>query len=159
MQVKKLPAAVTSALDDIEFEGMLLGRHMAPSGPEHSSLHLDRSAYTLMSRISVEGPISIPQLSAAFALDASTLNRQTAAMMRKGLLRRISDPDGGIARKFELTPEGQDLLDRDRSTRRHGLKSVLAEWPDDDVVLLADLLHRFNSAIEQREGRPWPRPV
>lgn len=157
---RELSAQVEAALDGIEFEGMLLGRHMAPSNhPEHTVLKLDRSAYTLMSRIQIEGPLSIPQLTAAFALDASTLNRQTAAMMRKDLIRRIPDPDGGIARKFELTTHGLELLEHDRGIKRRGLRSILADWSSDDIAALADLLHRFNSAVEAREGRPWPRPT
>ena len=149
---------VLAALDGLEFEGMLLGRHMSPTNPEHSVLELDRSAYTLMSRIEIEGPLSIPQMTAAFALDASTLNRQTAAMMRKDLIRRIPDPEGGIARKFELTDHGQELLDHDRTIKRTGLRQILSDWPADDIVTLATLMHRFNSAVEDREGRPWPRP-
>lgn len=151
---------VLAALDELEFEGMLLGRHMSPaSQSEHTILKLDRSAYTLMSRIEIDGPLSIPQMTAAFALDASTLNRQTAAMMKKDLIRRIPDPDGGIARKFELTERGRELLDHDRTIKRTGLREILADWPADDIVALATLLHRFNSAIEDREGRPWPRPT
>lgn len=136
---------------------MLLGRHMSPGNTE-TVLKLERSAYTLMSRIEIEGPLSIPQMSAAFALDASTLNRQTAAMMRKGLIRRIPDPEGGIARKFELTPEGAELLTQDRDIKHRGLREILAGWSGDDITALARLLHRFNAAVESREGRPWPRP-
>lgn len=160
MRQGRLSAKTQAALDGIEFEGMLLGRHMSPTTtPEHSVLKLDRSAYTLLSRIEIEGPLSIPQMAAAFALDASTLNRQTAAMMRKDLIRRIPDPDGGIARKFELTPHGLELLEHDRGIKRRGLAEILADWTDADVTALADLLHRFNAAVEEREGRPWPRPA
>lgn len=159
MPQRTMSNELLAALDGLEFEGMLMGRHMSPANhPEHKVLRLDRSAYTLMSRIQIEGPLSIPQMTAAFALDASTLNRQTAAMMRKDLIRRIPDPDGGIARKFELTDHGVELLDHDRTIKRTGLRQILADWPADDVVALASLLHRFNSAVEEREGRPWPRP-
>ncbi|RBL85831.1 MarR family transcriptional regulator, partial [Streptomyces cavourensis] len=86
-------------LDRIERETMLLGRYMHLLAPR-AEWRLDRSAYILLSRIEVEGPMSISQLSEAFGLDASTLNRQTAAMLRAGVVERIPDPDGGIARKF-----------------------------------------------------------
>ncbi|MFS3127668.1 MarR family winged helix-turn-helix transcriptional regulator [Nocardioides sp. Bht2] len=160
MQREELPVEVENALDAIEFEGMLMGRQMSPQNhPEHTVLSLDRSAYTLMSRIEIDGPLSIPQMSAAFALDASTLNRQTAAMMRKDLIRRIPDPDGGIARKFELTPHGMELLEGDRDIKRRGLRTILAAWSAEEVTTFAALLHRFNSDVEAREGRPWPRPT
>ncbi|MCP9948511.1 MarR family winged helix-turn-helix transcriptional regulator [Actinomadura madurae] len=67
---------------------------------------LERSAYILLSRVRIEGPMSIRQLSEAFDLDPSTLNRQTSAMLRAGLVERIPDPEGGIARKFRITSEG-----------------------------------------------------
>jgi hypothetical protein len=35
---------------------------------------------------------------------------------------------------------------------------VLADWAPSDVATLADLLARFNTMIEQTQGRPWPRP-
>src|SRR3546814_7701093 len=79
--------------------------------------HLDRSAYTLLTRLVMEGPMSIGQLSEAFGLDASTLNRQTAAMMRDGLVERIPDPEGGLARKFLVTESGRKRLDRERRAR------------------------------------------
>lgn len=92
-------------IDRIERETMLLGRYMHLLTPR-VEWRLDRSAYILLSRIQAEGPMSIGQLGDAFGLDASTLNRQTAAMQRAGVVERIADPDGGIARKFAITEEG-----------------------------------------------------
>lgn len=139
---------------------MVLGRHMTPVRRRADvENHLDRSAYTLLSRLQVQGPMSIGELSEAFGLDASTLNRQTAAMVRSGLVERIADPDGGLARKFRVTREGQERLSADRAENVHGLQLVLQDWPDDDVALLAELLQRFNADIERRDGRAWPRPT
>ncbi|MBL1291520.1 MarR family winged helix-turn-helix transcriptional regulator [Streptomyces sp. NPDC057067] len=143
----------------IEFETMLLGRHLQPGAiRSRRGGHLDRSAYTLLSRIRMEGPMSIGQLSEAFGLDASTLNRQTAAMLRAGLVERIPDPDGGIARKFRITGAGERGLDAEREANISGLERVMAEWSPDEVADFAAYLKRFNSDIEHLDGRPWPRP-
>jgi predicted transcriptional regulator len=58
--------------------------------PHARGLHgrLDRSACLLLSRIQAEGPMTIGGLSAAFGPDVSTLNRQTAAMLRAGIVER-----------------------------------------------------------------------
>lgn len=146
-------------LVNIELETMLLGRHLAPLRhlPDGEQV-LERSAYTLLTRLDLEGPMSIGQLSDAFGLDASTLNRQTAAMMRADLVDRIADPDGGMARKFRITKVGKRRLSAERSSNVDGLGHILADWPDADVQTFADLLHRFNATIEERSGRPWPRP-
>ncbi|GGV34929.1 transcriptional regulator [Streptomyces longisporoflavus] len=144
----------------VEFETMLLGRHSHLFNPRTRSSggRLDRSAYILLSRIQMDGPMSIGQLTEAFGLDASTLNRQTAAMMRSGLVERIPDPDGGMARKFRISAEGARLLDADRSEYVQGLEKVMDNWSAQDVETFAGFLQRFNSDIETLEGHPWPRP-
>lgn len=144
-------------VEGIEFEAMLLGRHLSPvRRSADGGAQLDRSAYMLMSRLQVQGPMSIGQLSDAFGLDASTLNRQTAAMMRAGLVERISDPEGGLARKFLVTTSGLERLDAERALNVVGIERVLQDWSTDDVALLSNLLKRFNTDIEKRDGRPWP---
>lgn len=144
----------------IEFETMLLGRHSHLYAPRSraAGVQLDRSAYVLLSRIRMVGPMSISQLTEAFGLDASTLNRQTAAMLRAGVVERIPDPDGGIARKFRITEEGERRLDADRTFNLQGLARVLEHWTPQEVADFAAALQRFNRDIERLDGRPWPRP-
>lgn len=108
---------------DVEYEQMLLSRHELL---RHRSGALDRSAYILLSRIRVQGPMSIGELSEAFALDTSTLNRQTAAAMRAGLVERIPDPEGGMARKFRITTQGARMLDEER---RPSSAAWTRSWP------------------------------
>lgn len=145
---------------EVEYEQMLLSRHtfLTQRGGRRKDSVMERSAYILLSRIRVQGPMSIGELSEAFGLDASTLNRQTAAAMRTGLVERIPDPDGGMARKFRITEEGTRLLDEEREGIVGDLDRVMADWSDDDVAAFASYLRRFNTDIERLAGRPWPRP-
>jgi DNA-binding MarR family transcriptional regulator len=147
---------VDKPLDLLEFETMLFGRYSLASRGRVG--RLDRSAYTLLSRLQMQGPMSIGELSDALGLDASTLNRQTAAMMRSGLAERIPDPDGGIARKFRVTADGEGSLREERAAAIGHLDEILAEWSPAQVAALVEHLERFNSAIERYHGRPWPRP-
>lgn len=146
-------------LDLIEFETMLLGRYMALLTPRARGMEgrLDRSAYLLLSRIQVEGPMSIGQLSEAFGLDTSTLNRQTAAMLRNGVVERMPDPEGGMARKFAITTEGERRLAADRTENISGLEKVMLEWSAEEVAEFAGYLSRLNRDVERLDGRPWPR--
>lgn len=144
----------------IEYETMVLGRHR-PSvflRVERQDGRLDRSAYILLSRIQLEGPMSIGQLSRAFGLDASTLNRQTSAMLRAGLVERIPDPEGGLARKFRITAEGERRLHDERNANIRSLEKVLVDWTPEEVAAFAAYLRRFNTDIERLTGQPWPRP-
>ncbi|MES9544014.1 MarR family winged helix-turn-helix transcriptional regulator [Spirillospora sp. NPDC049024] len=143
----------------IEYETMVLGRHsLATRRSRREGGLLERSAYILLSRIRIEGPMSIRQLSEAFDLDPSTLNRQTSAMLRDGLVERIPDPAGGIARKFRITAEGERRLDSERGQIVAGIDKIMADWPAEDVEAFASFLQRFNTDIERLAGRPWPRP-
>ncbi|WP_425825247.1 MarR family winged helix-turn-helix transcriptional regulator [Streptomyces fractus] len=142
----------------VEFEHMVLGRHQLGNEKRRRQAdRLERSAYIMLSRIQAQGPMSIGQLSEAFLLDASTLNRQTASAMRSGLLERIPDPDGGMARKFRLTEEGERRLVEERETHVQELDKVFEDWPADDVETFARYLQRFNTSIERLSGQPWPR--
>ncbi|WP_076258636.1 MarR family winged helix-turn-helix transcriptional regulator [Intrasporangium flavum] len=143
----------------LELETMLLSRYLIPNrrfSGQHSR-RLERSWYTLLSRIVAQGPMSLNELSEALGLDVSTLNRQTAALTRAGHLERVADPDGGMARKFRATPSGTADLEADRRANAEGLGTVVADWSDDDVADLVALLRRFNTDLENLDGRPWPR--
>ncbi|MEW1721444.1 MarR family transcriptional regulator [Streptomyces sp. NPDC093109] len=145
-------------IDRIAFETMLLGRymHLLNPRPLGADGRLDRSAYLLLSRIEAEGPMSIGQLSEAFGLDTSTLNRQTAAMLRAGIVERIPDPAGGIARKFAITPDGARRLAAERAENIQGLAKVMTDWTPEEVADFAGYLGRLNRDIERVDGRPWP---
>jgi len=151
---------VESLAEELELETMLLGRHLIPLRRPHADDDrvLERSGYTLLSRIRAQGLMSINELSEALRLDVSTLNRQTAALRKSGYLERVADPEGGIARKFRVTQPGIEQLEADRRANTNGLVQILSHWPEADVDQFVTLLRRFNSDIEARGGRqPWPR--
>ncbi|WP_223186566.1 MarR family winged helix-turn-helix transcriptional regulator [Streptomyces sp. CBMA29] len=145
-------------MERLERELMLVARHHVLTRRDSSAERLDKSAYLLLARLDSEGPMSIGQLADAFALDTSTVNRQTAALLRSGLAERVPDPEGGLARKLRITEEGAKRLAADREFYIAGIDSVLTDWSPQDVELLSDMLARFNRSIESREGRQWPQP-
>ena len=54
----------------------------------------------------MQHPMSLKELSCAFSLDISTINRQIGALRRQGLVERVEDPDGGLARKVPADGAG-----------------------------------------------------
>ncbi|MFJ9413833.1 MarR family winged helix-turn-helix transcriptional regulator [Streptomyces sp. NPDC101227] len=144
-------------LERLERELMLLSRHQVMARRERDAECLERSAYLLLSRIDAQGPMSIGQLAEAFGLDTSTVNRQTAALLRCGLAERVADPEGGMARKLRITEEGGRRLAADREVNRSCLARVVAHWSADEVQELEDVLVRLNRSAEALEGRHWPR--
>lgn len=147
------------AAGQLERELLILTRHREMSAPSRTrgAEALDRSAYLLLSRLEAQGPMSIAGFMEAFGLAASTFNRQTAALLRDGLVERTLDPDGAVARKFRITQKGQDRLAADRNAVVTGLAEVVADWPPDRLAAFVADLQRFNTDIERLTGRPWPR--
>nr|BFF21779.1 hypothetical protein GCM10025730_53000 [Promicromonospora thailandica] len=129
------------------------GRPVAPPGRPARPERL-RAAEPARGR----GPSTIAQLTAATGLDASTLNRQTAALRTAGLAERFEDPDGGPARKLRLSEHGRRMLDEERRASRDSLAELVTDWSEEDRARFAELLARCNRAVEERSGRYWPRP-
>ncbi|MGN2639795.1 MarR family winged helix-turn-helix transcriptional regulator [Nocardia takedensis] len=143
-------------VDSIEFETMLFGRYSLASR-KRAGRTLDRSVYTLLSLLHAAGPMTIGQLGEGLGLDDSTVNRQTAAMVKSGLLKRIPDPHGGMARKFRVTAEGERQWETQRAHNIGHIDAILADWSGADLAAFAAYLARFNTDIERYHGKPWPR--
>lgn len=147
------------AAEHIERELLILMRHREMTSPRRTrgAEALDRSAYVLLNRLQVQGPMSIADFVDAFGLAASTFNRQTAALLKDGLVERILDPGGGVARKFRITQHGTDRLADDRMALVTGLTQVVDDWPPERLANFVADLQRFNTDVERLAGRPWPR--
>ncbi|MEU8901058.1 MarR family winged helix-turn-helix transcriptional regulator [Nocardia sp. NPDC048505] len=146
------------ALPRLVYEITLLSRHFPTAVLRRPGFRLDRSAYLLLIRLELDGPLSLRELSEAFRLDISTINRQVGSMLKLGLVERVPDPEGGIARKIRASTEGLAELAHDRAQSREGIGSVVADWDEADVAQLSKLVARFNASIEEKENNPWPRP-
>ncbi|MEV1025119.1 MarR family transcriptional regulator [Streptomyces sp. NPDC050264] len=145
--------------EQIERELLILTRHQEMASPRRlpGNEALERSAYVLLSRIEAQGPMSVADLVDAFGLAASTFNRQTAALLRDGLVERTLDPNGGVARKFRITQKGTDALAADRGKVVDGLAEVVTDWTPERLDRFIEDLQQFNKDIERLTGRPWPR--
>ncbi|MGY4099595.1 MarR family winged helix-turn-helix transcriptional regulator [Nocardia sp. R16R-3T] len=146
------------ALARLVFELTLLARHFPASLVRRRGFRLDRSAYLILTRLEMDAPLSLRELSQAFQLDISTINRQVAAMLKQGLVERVPDPDGGIARKIRASAKGLELVAADREQSHEGIGAVVADWAVADITQLSGLISRFNMSIEHLEENPWPRP-
>lgn len=142
-------------LGELERELTLLARHYMYVS--RSGQKLDRSAYLLLTRLDAGGPLTLKELAHAFRVDISTINRQTGAMLRHGLVERFPDPEGGMARKLRPTALGLERLAEDREQGRTGVERVIGGWPAERVADLTRLLTAFNKDIEELEGAAWPR--
>jgi len=143
----------------------MLGRHTAMgSYSDHSTEHhddlLDRSSYSLMSRIEDVCAMSIPELAAALALDGGAVHRQLAIMVRNDLAARVEEVrDDQRIRRFVLTPYGRMRLYRHRAHHIDGLRQVLARWNPEDVSALVTQVDKFVDAIDRTSTTGGDDPV
>lgn len=150
----------SDAVRSIEYETMLLTRHLGslPGRARRRSGTLDQSAYLLLSLLEAGGEATLAELTAMTGLDVSTLNRQSAALVRKGLALRIADPAGGAARKFRVSRDGSAALREERAASRTAVERITGDWDEADRAALGELLRRFNRGIEEHTSRSVPRP-
>ncbi|MGW4847698.1 MarR family winged helix-turn-helix transcriptional regulator [Nocardia brasiliensis] len=151
-------SADNAALPRLVYELTLLARHFPASLLRRPGFQLDRSAFLILTRLECDDPLSLRELSEAFQLDISTINRQVAAMLKQGLVDRVPDPEGGIARKIRASTKGLEALASDRRQSHDGIGAVVADWPGTDIDQLGKLIARFNQSVEHLEDNPWPRP-
>ncbi|MEU2083487.1 MarR family transcriptional regulator [Streptomyces albus] len=146
-------------LSDLERELTLLSRHFVAARGPRIGQSLERSAYVLLTRLEVGEPLTLKELAHTFQVDVSTINRQVSAMLRNGLVERIPDPEGGMARKFRPTPLGLERLEADRAISRAGMRRLIeaSGWSGQRTEQFLTLLVEFNQSIEQLEGLTWSR--
>lgn len=146
-------------LTQLSYENMLSSRYALHNAPPHErEWALDHSAALLISRLDVEGPMSIRELASAMSLDISTVHRQVAAAMKAGLIERMADLSGGPARKHQPSDKGLEQLQSEFNSRDELSRQVTKDWSEEDLKTFLRLLTRFNQDLETLRGTQWPRP-
>ncbi len=137
-------------LNEFERELTLLSRHFMASRGPRAGQNLERSAYVLLTRLESGEPLTLKELAHTFHVGVSTINRQVGAMLRKGLVERIPDPDGGMARKYRPTALGLEQLQADRAISLEGAARLIevTEWSDETTQHFLTLLSELNQSIE-----------
>ncbi|HWC84281.1 MAG TPA: MarR family transcriptional regulator [Pseudonocardiaceae bacterium] len=137
----------TEAVDDLLRQLTGFVRSMKRGIGKLSGLRRDGieyAAYGLLAHLVVEGPRRTTALAEAVHADPSTVSRQTAALVRHGLLERRPDPEDGRASILAATPDGERVFQENRRDHCLRMAEILADWPVDDVKQLTSLLSRLN---------------
>lgn len=144
------------SLERMQYELMLFSRNYTK--PHHTDeAVLERSAYVLLCRLENAAPMTLKEISEALGLDASTIHRQVAALLRHGHLDYARQPPGEVARRVAPTAAGRNALAQTRAILERGLRSVVGDWPEAKRQQFEGLLLDFNMQVEALEGKSWPR--
>lgn len=143
--------------------GAVLNRSsLAERAMERVGLGLDRPAMSVLVTLHMAGrPLRVGEIARRMQVVGPHVTRQVNDLERRGLARRVADPDDQRARLIELAPEGAAAADRYLRTLLGWFTEALADWSAQDRRDLGRLLGRFVddltgrlAAIDQGDGLP-----
>ena len=107
----------------------------------------DSRLYLLLNLLHDRGPSRAADLLDTLAVDQSTLSRQLAALVERGLVQRESDPTDGRAARIVVTPLGEKTIGAARSAWQGTLARLMCDWPAEDRATLLRLLDRLSDDL------------
>ncbi|MFD3374672.1 MULTISPECIES: MarR family winged helix-turn-helix transcriptional regulator [unclassified Streptomyces] len=117
-----------------------------------AGVSLDRAAVALLRQISDSEPLRPGELAARLAVEASHVTRQVQQLEKGGYVTRVPDPDDRRAQRIQLTPAGQDAIDRIRIASCRGMELALSHWSPEELRQLSTLFHRMVDDFLHTEG-------
>ncbi len=86
------------------------------------------------------GEVRIAELAEDLLVDPSVVSRHVSPLEQDGSIARRQDPADARAALIRLTPQGHEALVAVRRLRRQHLETVLADWSEEDVTGLNEVL-------------------
>ena len=120
----------------------------------------DRAALVLLFPLHRLGPLRQSALAELVHADPSTVSRHVALLVERGLVLRVADESDGRASRLVLTEAGNAQLDQLRAERVAYLRTVTADWTDDELETFTTLFDRLLDGIAATlPGEPAPAPT
>ncbi|MFI6844830.1 MarR family transcriptional regulator [Kitasatospora sp. NBC_00085] len=113
---------------------------------------LEGMAYSMLAYIEQAGRVRVTDVGVHFAVGKATVSRQIRALEELGLVDREADPLDRRAALVSLTEDGRRRFLGARDARMERVRALMADWPEEDVVRFAELLHRFNDVVGEGMG-------
>jgi DNA-binding MarR family transcriptional regulator len=109
---------------------------------------VDSATQLVLHTVGAEGPMRASALAASVQSDLSTVSRQAAALVSRGLLQRQADQHDGRASLLAVTEAGRVAIDRHEQGRQAFFEAVLSGWTSEEMRQFAQQLERFTAAYE-----------
>jgi DNA-binding MarR family transcriptional regulator len=109
----------------------------------------DRAALVLLYPIKRLGPVRQGALADVMHADPSTVSRHVAALVDRGLVRRVADESDGRASRLVITDAGHTALHDLCAEREARLDAVTADWDADDLATFTRLFARLIDDLEK----------
>ncbi|WP_419996387.1 MarR family winged helix-turn-helix transcriptional regulator [Streptomyces boninensis] len=135
-----------------------LARQIGVIGPIRRELgralpaHCSPSSSVVLSLLRQRGELRLGRLAELLDVDVSVASRHLAYCADQGWIERRCDPADKRSKLLRLSEDGERLLDDISRRYTQALAASLADWPDDDVVRLTELMTRLRTSF----GLPRP---
>ncbi|CAB4953640.1 unannotated protein [freshwater metagenome] len=96
--------------------------------------------------------VSVKDVATALDLEHSTVSRLLGEIEEDGLLTRGVDPNDRRRTTVELTSLGRAVVADATAISRFFTRTLLSEWPREDVEVLTDLMTRLSDTVHERLG-------
>lgn len=108
-----------------------------------AGMDLDRSSYSMLSRLTEGAPMRLSDLAQRSGVDLSTASRQVHHLQVAGLVVRVTMEEDRRAALLSVTPAGQEMVQRLHSAKRGVFTEMLAGWSSEELAELGRVLTRL----------------
>jgi DNA-binding MarR family transcriptional regulator len=109
---------------------------------------LEPPVFTCLAKLIAYGPMRSGALAEAMCADPSTVSRQVAVLVERGLVRREADPNDGRISVLAATDLGISMAAESKGRRNAMLTKVMCDWTDDEREVFADRLERYAAGYQ-----------
>lgn len=110
---------------------------------------VESATQLVLHAVAADGPVRASVLAAILQSDLSTVSRQAAALVSRGLLERRADQADGRASVLAVTDAGRAAMDSHDAGRDAFFTEVLAGWSAGQMREFALQLDRFTAAYDR----------
>jgi DNA-binding MarR family transcriptional regulator len=110
---------------------------------------VESATQILLHTVAAEGPIRASALAVSVQADLSTVSRQIAVLVSRGLLERQADQHDGRASLLAVTDAGRAAVAQHDQGRQAFFDEVLAGWSAAEMREFAQQLDRFTAAYDR----------
>jgi DNA-binding MarR family transcriptional regulator len=110
---------------------------------------VESATHLLLHTVNSEGPLRASALAASVHADLSTISRQVAALVGRGLLERRADQLDGRASLLAVTGAGRAAIAEHEQGRQAFFDEVLAGWSTEELRQFARQMERFTAAYDR----------
>ncbi|AYF78584.1 MarR family transcriptional regulator [Nocardia yunnanensis] len=114
---------------------------------------IEPAAYAILFQLIHTGPKRSGALAEALYSDASTVSRQVASLVKRGLIERRADPADGRVSVLDVTDAGRAVAAQIRARRNDSLRQMLRGWTPEELDTFSNQLRRFVDGYEESRQR------